>query len=116
MIVENVDRARIALAQAALMDRRKVRRRFEERFTARRMANDYVRIFRSLIRRAPQSANDLAIRRERMGPTDLVSPCPELCPQLIRRAESSISSSCSGFRRERTRFSLIDSLSPGGVI
>jgi glycosyltransferase involved in cell wall biosynthesis len=73
MIVENIDQARIALAQAALMDRLKVRRRFEERFTARRMANDYVRVFRSLIRRAPKSANDLAIRRERTGATDLVA-------------------------------------------
>jgi glycosyltransferase involved in cell wall biosynthesis len=63
IIIENVDQARIALAQAALMDRRKVRRRFEERFTARRMANDYVRIFLRLIRRAPQSANDLATTR-----------------------------------------------------
>jgi glycosyltransferase involved in cell wall biosynthesis len=52
MIVDNIDQARIALVQVAALDRRRVRRRFEERFTARRMANDYVRVYRSLVRRA----------------------------------------------------------------
>jgi hypothetical protein len=45
MIVDNIDQARVALVQVASMDRRKVRRRFEERFTARRMASDYVRLW-----------------------------------------------------------------------
>jgi glycosyltransferase involved in cell wall biosynthesis len=49
MIVDNIDQARIALAQVAALDRRKVRRRFEERFTARRMANDYIRAYQSLV-------------------------------------------------------------------
>jgi hypothetical protein len=31
-----------------------VRRRFEERFTARRMARDYVRVYRGLVGRAAQ--------------------------------------------------------------
>jgi glycosyltransferase involved in cell wall biosynthesis len=48
MIVDNIDQARIALVQVAALDRRKVRRRFEERFTARRMARDYVRVYQSL--------------------------------------------------------------------
>jgi glycosyltransferase involved in cell wall biosynthesis len=48
MIVDNIDQARIALVQVAALDRRKVRRRFEERFTARRMAKDYVRVYQSL--------------------------------------------------------------------
>ena len=46
LIVDDIDQARIALVQAISMDRRKVRRRFEERFTARRMASDYVRVYR----------------------------------------------------------------------
>jgi hypothetical protein len=33
---------------------RKVRRRFEERFTARRMATDYVRVYRGLVYHAAQ--------------------------------------------------------------
>jgi len=48
MIVDNIDQARIASVQVAALDRRKVRRRFEERFTAHRMASDYVRVYRKL--------------------------------------------------------------------
>jgi len=58
MIVDNIDQARIALVQVAAMDRRKVRRRFEERFTAHRMASDYVRVYRSLVRHAARPARD----------------------------------------------------------
>jgi hypothetical protein len=49
MIVDNIDQARIASVQVAALDRRKVRRRFEERFTARRMASDYLRVYRKLV-------------------------------------------------------------------
>jgi glycosyltransferase involved in cell wall biosynthesis len=59
MIVDNIDQACIALAQVAALDRRKVRRRFEERFTARRMANDYVQVYRSLVRQVAQPARDI---------------------------------------------------------
>jgi glycosyltransferase involved in cell wall biosynthesis len=52
MIVDNIDQARIASVQVAALDRRKVRRRFEERFTARRMASDYVRVYRKLVHNA----------------------------------------------------------------
>jgi glycosyltransferase involved in cell wall biosynthesis len=58
MIVDNIDQARVALLQVGGMDRRKVRARFEERFTARRMASDYVRLYRSLVRRAPRGPRD----------------------------------------------------------
>jgi glycosyltransferase involved in cell wall biosynthesis len=59
IIVDNIDQARIASVQVAALDRRKVRRRFEERFTARRMANDYVRVYRSLVRHAVQRASGI---------------------------------------------------------
>jgi glycosyltransferase involved in cell wall biosynthesis len=52
MIVDNIDQARIASVRVAALDRRKVRRRFEERFTARRMAKDYVRVYQSLAHHA----------------------------------------------------------------
>ena len=52
MIVDNIDQARIASVQVAALNRRKVRRRFEERFTARRMATDYVRVYQGLVYRA----------------------------------------------------------------
>jgi len=54
MIVDDIDQARIALVQVAALDRRKVRSRFEERFTARRMAKDYVRVYRGLVRHDAQ--------------------------------------------------------------
>src|ERR1700746_623676 len=59
MIVDNIDQARIASVGVAALDRRKVRRRFEERFTARRMAKDYVRVYRGLVYRAAQSGRDI---------------------------------------------------------
>jgi len=38
-----------ALADVISLDRRAVRRRFEERFSASRMAKDYVRLYRKLL-------------------------------------------------------------------
>jgi hypothetical protein len=38
-----------AAQQVALLPRRAIRRRFEERFTARRMAQDYLAVYHSLI-------------------------------------------------------------------
>jgi hypothetical protein len=35
------------------LSREKVRRRFEERFTARRMAQDYLNVYRGLMAAAP---------------------------------------------------------------
>jgi glycosyltransferase involved in cell wall biosynthesis len=54
MIVDNIDQARAAAAQVASLDRHKVRRRFEERFTARRMATDHVRVYRGLVHTSAQ--------------------------------------------------------------
>jgi glycosyltransferase involved in cell wall biosynthesis len=58
VIVENIGQACAAFEHVASLDRHKVRRRFEERFTARRMANDYVRVYRSLVRHAAHRAFD----------------------------------------------------------
>ena len=44
-IVNTMDEAVAAMPQLLAMDRRKVRRRFEERFTAERMAHDYVDLY-----------------------------------------------------------------------
>jgi glycosyltransferase involved in cell wall biosynthesis len=48
-IVDTVDQAIAALPQVIALDRQKVRRRFEQRFSATRMAKDYVDIYRALI-------------------------------------------------------------------
>ena len=56
-IVDTLREAVAALPQVLAMDRRAVRRRFEERFSAARMCNDYVSVYRQLLRqmRAPES-------------------------------------------------------------
>jgi glycosyltransferase involved in cell wall biosynthesis len=48
-IVDDEDDAVAAVAKAARLSREGVRRRFEERFTARRMANDYLAVYRELM-------------------------------------------------------------------
>ena len=50
LIVDSVEEAVQALPQVMALDRRAVRRRFEERFTASRMAKDYVQVYRSLLK------------------------------------------------------------------
>jgi|RhiMetdeSRZDD1v2_1073273.scaffolds.fasta_scaffold539915_1 glycosyltransferase involved in cell wall biosynthesis len=51
-IVDNVDEAIATLPRVLALDRGGVRRRFEERFTATRMARDYLTVYRSLLKRA----------------------------------------------------------------
>jgi glycosyltransferase involved in cell wall biosynthesis len=52
MIVDSVEEAVRTLPRVLTLDRQKVRRRFEHRFSATRMAKDYLRVYRSLIERA----------------------------------------------------------------
>ena len=47
-IVEDIEGAVAAVARLPTLSRAAVRRRFEQRFTARRMAEDYVSVYRSL--------------------------------------------------------------------
>jgi glycosyltransferase involved in cell wall biosynthesis len=49
LIVDNVDAAVQAVEAACRLDRAAVRRRFEERFTADRMARDHVAVYRRLV-------------------------------------------------------------------
>jgi glycosyltransferase involved in cell wall biosynthesis len=51
-VVGSVDEAVRLLPEVIRLDRRGVRRRFEERFSAQRMADDYLDVYRSLNRRA----------------------------------------------------------------
>jgi glycosyltransferase involved in cell wall biosynthesis len=48
-IVDTMDEAIAALPRVIALDRKKVRQRFEQRFSATRMAQDYVCIYRSLL-------------------------------------------------------------------
>ena len=51
LMVETMEEAVRTLPRVLELDRRAVRRRFEERFSATRMAKDYVQVYRSLLKR-----------------------------------------------------------------
>jgi len=56
-IVDSIDEAVAAVPRALALDRRRVRARFEERFSAERMARDYLSVYRALgLRRASPRA------------------------------------------------------------
>jgi glycosyltransferase involved in cell wall biosynthesis len=61
-IVDTMEQAVSALPQVLALDRRVVRRRFEERFSATRMAKDYVSVYRNLLEGAPSLAERLGTR------------------------------------------------------
>jgi glycosyltransferase involved in cell wall biosynthesis len=48
-IVDTMEQAIVALPDVIALDRKKVRQRFEQRFSATRMAKDYVDVYRSLL-------------------------------------------------------------------
>ena len=57
-IVETMDEAVRMLPQVLALDRRAVRRRFEQRFSSARMAWDYVALYGSLLKRPPISERE----------------------------------------------------------
>jgi glycosyltransferase involved in cell wall biosynthesis len=64
-IVDDVEGAVAAVGRLHTLDRATVRRRFEERWTARRMAEDYLRVYQRLVDTAvgvagPPAANDFS--------------------------------------------------------
>jgi glycosyltransferase involved in cell wall biosynthesis len=59
-IVRNEDEAVAAVAKARTLSRAQVRRRFEERFTARRMAAEYLEVYRALVE---QEAEEPQLKR-----------------------------------------------------
>jgi len=61
-LVSSLDEAIRALPEVLRIDRRGVRRRFEERFSAQRMASDYLDVYRSLDVRA-----DVALGQNRLA-------------------------------------------------
>jgi glycosyltransferase involved in cell wall biosynthesis len=70
--VDSMDEAICALGGVLALDRGRVRRRFEERFSVRRMAQDYVRIYQRLVgaedtRREDVDAPALAVRTNGRG-------------------------------------------------
>jgi glycosyltransferase involved in cell wall biosynthesis len=53
IVVDGMDAAAAALPQVIALDRRKVRARFEERFSAERMSRDYVKLYQTLLTPEP---------------------------------------------------------------
>jgi glycosyltransferase involved in cell wall biosynthesis len=62
MIVESTEEAVAAIPRLLKMDRRVVRKRFEERFSATRMANDYVKLYRKLMDITPWKQTEEMVR------------------------------------------------------
>jgi glycosyltransferase involved in cell wall biosynthesis len=60
-IVDTMDEAVSMLPKILALDRRAVRRRFEERFSAIRMATDYVALYRSLLERPSISEHETIV-------------------------------------------------------
>jgi glycosyltransferase involved in cell wall biosynthesis len=60
-IVDTVDEAVMMLPRVIALDRRAVRRRFEQRFTSARMATDYVAVYRSLLERPAVSERETTV-------------------------------------------------------
>jgi glycosyltransferase involved in cell wall biosynthesis len=62
-VVDGIDEAVAAVPRAATLDRRAIRRCFEERFTVERMARDYVALYNDVLRSSSMSpvvVNDVA--------------------------------------------------------
>jgi len=61
-VVDNVGAAVAAVPRATALDRSRVRRRFEERFSVERMARDYVELYGDVLRRSSAKAVVLSTR------------------------------------------------------
>jgi len=66
MVVNTMDEAVLALPLVIALDRKKVRARFEQRFSAARMARDYIKIYSEL-----QAASAATLSRNRLMPDQI---------------------------------------------
>jgi glycosyltransferase involved in cell wall biosynthesis len=62
-IVDSMEEAIAALPRVVALDRIKVRQRFERRFSATRMAKDYIDVYRSLLASSQSAAGGATILR-----------------------------------------------------
>src|SRR4029079_2654440 len=73
VIVDTMEEAIAALPRVIALDRKTVRRRFEERFSATRMAQDYVSAYRSLLESQSLDSDDRITRhRSRNGKDSII--------------------------------------------
>ena len=67
-IVGSMEEAIEALPRVIALDRKRVRQRFEQRFSATRMAKDYIGVYRSLLaRRNPTARSEIRFDFEWQG-------------------------------------------------
>jgi glycosyltransferase involved in cell wall biosynthesis len=88
LIVDSLEEAVAAMPRVLSLDRASVRRRFEERFTATRMALDYVSVYEALLRRMPD---------ERLRETQVLALGPDV-PMMRNRAAAPIPDHENGSR------------------
>jgi glycosyltransferase involved in cell wall biosynthesis len=67
-IVEDHEQAVAALPRVLSLDRRRIRARFEERFSAARMAKDYLAVYRAVRGRQKRGEDDRTGRQNHTGP------------------------------------------------
>jgi glycosyltransferase involved in cell wall biosynthesis len=60
-IIDTMDEAMMILPRVIALDRRAVRRRFEQRFSSARIATDYVAVYRSLLKRPSISERETTV-------------------------------------------------------
>jgi glycosyltransferase involved in cell wall biosynthesis len=70
--VDSMEEANCKLGRVLALDRVRVRRRFEERFTAARMARDYVKVYERLIGRPLARRDDRVVAAMSSGATEVV--------------------------------------------
>ena len=80
VVVDTMDEAIGRLPEVIALDRRAVRRRFDERFSALRMAKDYVHLYRSALKRPLPQERAASVRDPRSSRT--VAASPRLQPEL----------------------------------
>jgi glycosyltransferase involved in cell wall biosynthesis len=80
LVVDTTDEAVRALPDVIALDRHAVRRRFDERFSATRMAKDYAHLYRSLLKQSSLPEPAVAVRDQRSSRT--ADGYPRLQPEL----------------------------------
>ena len=79
-VVDSVDEAICNIGSLLALDRGRVRRRFEERFTAARMARDYVAIYRQLLSAKQDRAAPIILGREKASKEPVLRASSRLLP------------------------------------
>ena len=75
VIVDTVEQAIAALPRVIALDRKKVRKRFEQRFSANRMANDYIDVYRRLLAASQRiGSNGRETRHDPVEGADVLRP------------------------------------------